>query len=228
MSMFSSRFGAALVAGALLLGSAPAFAQQQPVPGPAGAPGGGAPQGPIKVDLLPVNEAWTKECVKDEAGAKQLCSTSRVFTAQKDQPPALALFVYEVTGDENRVVRLVMPFGLMLRPGFRFIIDKGQPSDGAFEICMPNGCLAEAKVKKDVIEGAKKGTTMTVQVKNQFNAEVQFNIPLAGFGKAFDGPAIDPKVLEEQRKKMADDLQKRAEEERKKLESQQGGAPAAK
>jgi hypothetical protein len=56
-----------------------------------------------------------------------------------------------------------------------------------------------------------------------------FNLPLAGFGKAFDGPAVDPKVLEEQQKKLAAELQKRAEEERKKLEAQQpaGGAPAA-
>ena len=223
MSMFSSRFGAALVTGALTLCSVPAFAQQ-PVPGGPGGPGG-APPAPIKVDLIAVQDTWTKECVKDDSGAKQLCSTSRVFTSQKDQPPALALFVYEVTGDENRVVRLVMPFGLMLRPGFRFAVDKGPAADGAFEICMPNGCLAEAKVKKDVIDAAKKGSVLTVQVKNQYNAEVIFNVPLAGFGKAFDGPAVDPKVLEEQRKKMAEDLQKRAEEERKKLESQ---APAGK
>ena len=59
-------------------------------------------------------------------------------------------------------------------------------------------------------------------VKNQANAEVVFNLPLAGFGKAFDGPAIDPKVLEEQQKKLQAELQKRAEEERKKLE--QGGS----
>ncbi len=69
-----------------------------------------------------------------------------------------------------------------------------------------------------MIDAAKKGTTMTVVVKNQANAEVVFNLPLAGFGKAFDGPAIDPKVLEEQQKKLQAELQKRAEEERKKLE----------
>jgi len=52
-------------------------------------------------------------------------------------------------------------------------------------------------------------------------------VPLAGFGKAFDGPAMDPKVLEEQQKKLQSELEKRSEEMRKKLETQQGAAPAA-
>lgn len=235
MSMSSSRFGAAVVAGALLLGSAPAFAQQPaapagqaPAPAPAGqAPAGQpAPQGPLKVDLIPTQENWTKVCGHDNAANKDICYTTRDFGAQKDQAPVLALAVYDVKGDDTRVVRFLMPVGLMLRPGFRFEVDKGPMTDGAFEICFPNGCFAEAKVKKDVIEAAKKGTTMTVVVKNQANAEVVFNLPLGGFGKAFDGPAIDPKVLEEQQKKLASELQKRAEEERKKIEQQQGGAAA--
>jgi len=54
-------------------------------------------------------------------------------------------------------------------------------------------------------------------------------VPLAGFGKAFDGPPIDPKVLEEQQKKLQAELQKRAEEERKRLEAsqQKPGTPNA-
>ncbi len=41
-----------------------------------------------------------------------------------------------------------------------------------------------------------------------------------------DGPPTDPKVFEEQQKKLQDELQKRAEEARKKLESQQPQAAA--
>ena len=93
MSMSSSRLGAALVAGALLLGSAPAFAQQPgamapaaPAPGqaPAGQPGG-APQGPLKVDLIPTQADWTKVCGHDHAANKDICYTTRDFGAQKDQ-----------------------------------------------------------------------------------------------------------------------------------------------
>ncbi len=47
-------------------------------------------------------------------------------------------------------------------------------------------------------------------------------MPLADFAKAYDGPPTDPKVFEEQQKKLQDELQRRADEARKKLESQQG------
>ena len=117
----------------------------------------------------------------------------------------------------------------MLRPGFRFAVDNGATLEGTFEICFPNGCFAEAKVKGPTIDQLKKGSVLSVAVKNQANNEITFEIPVAGFGRAFDGPPIDPKVLEEQQKKLQEELQKRAEEERKRLEAAKPGqaAPAA-
>jgi hypothetical protein len=48
-----------------------------------------------------------------------------------------------------------------------------------------------------------------------------FAFPLVDFAKANEGPPTDPKVLEEQQKKLQDELQRRADEARKKLEQQQ-------
>jgi sporulation protein YlmC with PRC-barrel domain len=66
-------------------------------------------------------------------------------------------------------------------------------------------------------------------VQNQVAREVTFAVPLAGFGKAFDGAAIDPKALEEQQKKLQEDLEKRSDELRTRLKSSPSGAasPAA-
>jgi len=240
------RFGAAGLAGFFLLSGAEAFAQaKKPAPPAAAQPApaqpapnaqapGQPPQGPIKIDLLPTQNDWTKVCGKDPAANKEICYTTRDFSAQADQPPVLALAVYDVAGDDNRIVRLLLPVGLMLRPGFRFAIDKGETIEGNFEICFPNGCFAEARVKGNTLAELKKGSVLNVAVKNQVNNLVTFGVPLTGFGKAFDGPPIDPKVLEEQQKKLQDELQKRAEEERKRLEAAkpdaskpQAGNPAA-
>jgi invasion protein IalB len=186
----------------------------------------GQPQGPMKVDLLPSQPDWTKVCGKDQTAGKEICYTTRDFGTQADQPPVLALAVYDVKGDDTKIIRMLVPVGLMLRPGFRFSIDKGPLMEGGYEICFPNGCFGEAKVKSAIIDSMKKATALSVIVKNQVNAEVNFNIPLANFGKAYDGPAIDPKVLEEQQKKLQEELQKRADEERKKLEASGGSAAA--
>jgi invasion protein IalB len=223
MSMNLKRLLAAACASAVLTTGAPILAQQ------AQQPQGQAqqqPQGPIKADLVAVQQDWTKVCGADPQTKKEICYTTRDFGAQADQP-LLALAVYDPKGEEQKIVRLLLPPGLMLKPGFRFAVDKAPLEAGAFEICFPNGCFAEAKVKGALVDTMKKGEKMTVIVKNQVNNEVTFTLPLAGFGKAFDGPAIDPKVLEEQQKKLQEELQKKAEEERKKLEAQKGAAPKA-
>lgn len=187
MSFSLKRFGAAGLAGLLLLAGAEAFAQtKKPAatkpaaapaapapaqPAPEATPGSPAPQpapaqGPFRVELTPTQNDWTKVCGKDQAANKEICYTTRDFSADKDKPPVLALAVYDVKGDDNRIVRLLMPVGLMLRPGFRFAVDKGDPIVGAFEICFPNGCFAEARINGAALAELKKGTVMNVDVKN--------------------------------------------------------------
>ena len=232
MSIHFSRSVAVAVAGAFLFAGVPAQAQA-PAPGapPAGAPQGAAPGGPVAATLAPVQPDWTKICGSDPATKKELCYTTRDFGVPGAKPedppqPLMALAVYDPKGDDNKMIRLLLPPGLMLRPGFRFAVDKNPAETGAFEICFPNGCFAQVNVKKATVDSMKKAEKATVIVKNQGNAEVTFYLPLNNFGKAFDGPPIDPKVLEEQQKKLAADLQKRAEEERKRLEGKGGAAPA--
>lgn len=232
MSTHISRSCAIALAGALLFVGGGALAQQAPAAGAAQQQQQQQPQGPIAAELVAVQPDWTKVCGADPQTKKEMCYTTRDFGVSAKEgeapQPLLALAIYDPKGDDQKIIRLLLPPGLMLKPGFRFSIDKGAPESGAFEICFPNGCFAEAKVKKAVVDGMKKAEKMTVVVKNQANGEVTFYLPLANFGKAFDGPAVDPKVLEEQQKKLQEELQKKAEEERKKLEVQKGAAaPAA-
>jgi invasion protein IalB len=228
------RIVAAVLTGVFLVSAGAAQAQQKPpahkpaapaqaptqAPAPAPAPAQQqAPQGPIKADLVPVQPEWTKVCGADQQTKKEICYTTRDFGAQADQP-LLALAVYDPKGDDSKIIRLLLPPGLLLKPGFRFAVGAGALEAGEFEICFPNGCFAQAKVKAALIDQMKKADKMTIIVKNQVNNEVTFLLPLSGFGKSYDGPPVDPKVLEEQQKKLQDELQKKADEERKKLESQ--------
>jgi invasion protein IalB len=185
------------------------------------------PQGPVKLDLIGTQAKWTKVCGHDQAANRDVCYTTRDFSAQANQPPVIAVAVYDIRGDDTRIVRLLMPVGLMLRPGFRFWIDKGETLDGSFEICFPNGCFAEAKIKGPTLNDMKGGTTLSIAVRNQANNEVTFAVPLAGFGDAFSGPAVDPKVLQAEQEKFQDELKKRAEEEKKRLQASKGAAGAS-
>ena len=122
---------------------------------------------------------------------------------------------------------------MMLRPGFRVIIDKGEPLDGKYDMCFQNACSAEIEIGPKTLEALKKGQNMSVVMRvpggDVSGRELTFNIPLKDFGPAFDGKPTDPKVLEQQRQALQQQLQKKAEEQRKMLEQQQssGAAPAA-
>jgi hypothetical protein len=114
---------------------------------------------------------------------------------------------------------------MALQSGTRIMIDQDQPVSGPFVTCFPNGCLADYEASPDLVQKLKKGQVLTIQAVNLNNQVVSYPMPLTDFAKAHDGPPTDPKVFEEQQKKLQEELQKRAEEARKKLEAQGGQAP---
>jgi invasion protein IalB len=231
----STRLWAAAVAACAILVAGQAEAQATktapaPVSGAAGGQPQQVPQGPMKIDLIASGPEWVKVCGQDQGNQKKICYTTRDFSTAADQPPALAVAVYDIQGDDQRVLRLLTPVGLLLRPGFRFSMDKSAQLEGSFEICMPNGCFAESKVKGSVVDGMKKGTMLNVVFKNSMNNELTFTLPMSGFGKAFDGAPMDPKELQAKQEEVQKELQKqleaKAKVQRQQLEQQGNTAPA--
>jgi len=162
------RFGALALAAVTLLSADPALAQAtKPAAPAAGAPPAGSPPpqtGPIKLDLQPMQNPWTKICGKDSGSGKEVCYTTRDFGQAADQPPTLALAVYQISGNEKRMARFLLPVGLLLRPGFRLILDKGEPIEGRFAVCFPNGCFAEAELNDTTMAAFKKVASAAVVV----------------------------------------------------------------
>ena len=226
MNFRLSRLGALALATALA--AFPAGAQS-PKPSPSGAPAG-APAAPqaIKLDLIPLQAPWTKVCQKDPAGAKEFCRTIRAFGQAVDQPPTLAMAMDALSGEEKKIIRMQLPEGLLLRPGFRLLIEKSDPIDGRYSICASGSCFAEAEINTAQLNLLRKASIASVVVRNQVGAEVTFNVPMHDFAAALDGPPVDPKKIEEQNKALQDQLEKKAQEQRDQIEKQQPApAPSA-
>jgi invasion protein IalB len=230
------RSGAAALALSLALGAGAAVAQTPPKPAAPAAPGApGQPQQPpppSKVDLVSPEPQWAKFCAKEPNSGRDACATMRDFSTSADQPPMISVNVFELAGEEKRKLRLLMlPIGMMLKPGFRVIIDKGEPIEGRYDMCFQNACSAEIEISPKTLEALKKGTTMSVVMRvpggDVSGHELTFNLPLKDLATAFDGKPTDPKVLEQQRQELQQQLQKKAEEQRKMLEQQQQNSAAA-
>ncbi|HEY0568214.1 MAG TPA: invasion associated locus B family protein [Xanthobacteraceae bacterium] len=162
---------------------------------------------------------WTKFCLKgQEAGAKQVCFTGKDARIESGMP-VLAAVIIEPEGEQKKILRVTLPLGMSLQHGTRVIIDQGQPATGAYVICFTNGCMADYEVNPDLIGKLKKGQQLVVQAINSANQPLSLAMPLGDFQKAYEGAPTDPKVFEEQQKKLQDELQRRADEARKRLES---------
>ena len=145
----------------------------------------------------------------------------------------ISINLFDVAGEERRKLRfLILPIGMLLKPGFRVIVDKNDPIEGKYDMCFQNACSAEIDIGAKTVEMLKKGQNMAVVMRvpggDSSGRELTFNVPLKDLGTAFEGKPTDPKVLEQQRTALQQQLQKKAEEQRKTLEQQQSGAaPAA-
>jgi invasion protein IalB len=190
----------------------PGDAQQAP---PQGQAQGGGDQ--VQLIFSP----WTKFCLKgQEANAKQVCFTGKDARIESGMPVVAAVLI-EPEGEPKKILRVTLPLGMQLVHGTRVIIDQNQPMTAPYVICFTNGCMADYETSPDMITKMKSGQGLVVQAINSTGQPISLVLPLTDFAKAYDGPPTDPKVFEEQQKKLQEELQRRADEARKKLEQQQ-------
>src|SRR3954452_14209167 len=211
--------------------AAPKAPPKAPAPPPAAqAPPAAAPAAaqPPEQQVQLIYAPWTKFCLKgQEAGAKQVCFTGKDGRIESGQP-VIAAVIIEPEGEPKKLLRVTLPLGMQLVHGTRIIVDSNAPLQGPYVICFQNGCMSDYEATPELIASLKKGQNLVVQAINSNGAPLTLPLPLAEFAKAYDGPPTDPKEFEATQKKLQEELQKRAEETRKKLEANApaGGAPA--
>jgi invasion protein IalB len=209
--------------------TAPAPAAQAPAGGAPAAPGApGAVAGqPEEPPIQLIYAPWTKFCVKgQDAAAKQVCFIGKDGRIESGQT-VIAAVIIEPEGDK-KILRVTLPLGMKLVHGTRMYIDSNAPAQSPYFICFTNGCMADYDVTPELIGNLKKGQNLVIQAINASGAALTLPLPLqetgGSFAKAYDGPPTDPKQFEETQKKLQEELQKRAEDARKKLQG--ASAPA--
>jgi invasion protein IalB len=175
---------------------------------------------------------WVKLCNKDaDPKAKRVCVTVKDGRVESGLL-VVSVAIIEQDGEAHKLLRMSLPYGVAIQHGTRLIVDQQPPATAPFVTCLPpvvppGGCIADYEATPDLIGKLKKGQLLTVQAIHMTGQAMSPQLDLRDFAKAYDGPPTDPKVFEEQQKKLQDELQKRAEEARKKLESQQSPQAAA-
>ncbi len=223
---------AGLLSAAVSIVAAPAAFAQKPKPQPKPNSHAAAPQQPAPAPNQPAQttpqlmySSWVKLCQKgQDTDNKQVCVMTKDGRLENGVPVAIVQ-LFEPEGAQ-KVLRVTVPLGMQLQHGTRIIVDKEQPVQAAYKICFPVGCMSDYAASDDLVKKLRNGHTLTVQAINMQGTPISLPMPLNDFAKVLDGPATDPKVFQAQQQKLQEELRKKAEEARQRLQQGQG-APAA-
>jgi hypothetical protein len=168
---------------------------------------------------------WIKFCLGDTCFIGRdgrLNIIGRDGRSNVDCGPVVAAVLIERNGDPKKTLRVTLPTRVSLERGVRISIDQGEAIARPYTNCFANGCMADYEAGAELIDQLKQGRTLAIEATDRANSPISLTIPLDDFAAAYDGPAQEPKVLEEvvsSAEKMQARLERdrRAEEERKAL-----------
>ncbi len=192
---------------------------QQKSQTPKAAPKGQAvpaqPATPAAPEIPPlVYSNWTKLCTSNpQAGGKTMCRIGKDGRLDSGTPMVGAVLM-EMEGEARKILQIMLPLGILLPRGTRVLVDNDEQGAMVIPIivCAGGGCMAQTDASADLVAKLKKGQNLYVQAYNMQQSVFTLAVPLADFAKAYDGPATDPKDMEEQKKKLQEQLQKRGEQ----------------
>jgi invasion protein IalB len=82
-------------------------------------------------------------------------------------------------------IQITTPLGTILRAGVTVKIDAGEPRTGAFEVCLPSGCVIRDPMSEKFLANLKAGKVANMAFNMLQLGAVNVGISLKGFTKAF-------------------------------------------
>ena len=200
----------------------PAQTEQPAADGDAAAPApAAAAAAPTTPPISGPQPDWVKMCQKDEKAKVEVCQTSRDLRAETGQTLA-SVAVREQKTDKGakRVIVMAIPPGMQIQPGVRVLVDQQQALMGKYSVCFSSACMVEAELPDAVMATMRKGTTLNLQIVAQNSKVVVLPVSLDGLAKALDGAPLDPKTVQDDQKKLNEELQKKAQEALSQMKAQ--------
>lgn len=159
---------------------------------------------------------WYKTC--DEGEGRKICNV-QYRVAAPNGVNITTLNLVEITGNvERRIFQIIVPTGRSLPQGIQIRVDDKRATAIPYLYCRPQGCTAEVKLDDSLVGIFKKGGKLEITTINFKGKENPVPVTLKGFTAAFDGPPRKREETNTRQQSLADQLEKKAEEERAKTE----------
>lgn len=167
-------------------------------------------------------DGWFKECSKQNEN--DICVVQNITTAQTGQL-ITAVGLVEVTGKNNqRLLQVTVPIARYIPPGISVQVDGGKQTRVPYAVCLPDKCIAQIPLTNEIVTSFKRGGEAVFTSVNAQRASNPIRVSLTGFTQAYDGEAISRAERDEKAQAREEEIRKKLEESRAKLQAAQDAA----
>jgi invasion protein IalB len=130
--------------------------------------------------------AWRVECTGD--GKVLDCQAIQQLVRQDGQSrQLLAQFSARLAADTKQPVLLMqLPLGINVSEPFQLKVDGGSAERYPLQTCTGTGCFASVPLSDKLVSTMRTGTTLKITVQDTSKRSINIDVPLLGFGLAFD------------------------------------------
>lgn len=128
--------------------------------------------------------AWQVSCRTPPGAKEEKCALVQSVTAEDRPNVGLTVVFYKAIGEDKKLMRVVVPLGVLLPTGLGLKIDGQDVGNAPFLKCSKRGCVAEVVLQDDIIGKMKKGTTAMFIIFDTPEAGIGIPVALQGFGDA--------------------------------------------
>jgi invasion protein IalB len=157
-------------------------------PGPAAAQDATPPTAPPTETVKATHGAWEIVCASSQS---DLC-VMRQFGKNAEGNDVIDVRIRKLKDVKTQdgktlpaAIQITTPLGTILRAGVTVKIDAGEPRTGAFEVCLPSGCVLRDPMSAEFLANLKAGNVANMSFKLLQLGAVETSISLKGFTKAF-------------------------------------------
>jgi invasion protein IalB len=175
------------VALALVLAVTGQAGAQSGSPASPAIPDSGTPEtGPGSI-VKETHGAWQVSCRTPPGAKEEKCALVQSVTAEDRPNVGLTVVFYKAVGEDKKLLRVVVPLGVLLPTGLGLKIDNQDVGNAPFLKCGKRGCIAEVVLQDEVIQKMKTGATAMFIIFDTPDAGIGIPISLQGFGDALAG-----------------------------------------
>jgi invasion protein IalB len=156
--------------------------------GSAGAQGASPEAAPVATGpgsiVKGTHGAWQVSCRTPPGAKEEKCALVQSVTAEDRPNVGLTVVFYKAVGEDKKLLRVVVPLGVLLPTGLGLKIDGQDVGNAPFLKCGKRGCVAEVVLQDEVIAKMKTGQTAMFIIFDTPEAGIGIPVALLGFGDA--------------------------------------------